>query len=163
MGQQDSVHIDISYRSEGPLFIQSYKHVCVWLHGCNEIVMYGMKGCSTAVIHQPSEGAGSAEWTEGWHCCRYWAMVDGVIRAFTVFQGFCLLMATNQEEGVGKELQHVCYCNQTQRTLFLFLVLCLCQQSKYSKLYFTVLCLCTALLNCWLNWNSLLCYSWMTD
>lgn len=38
-------------------------------------------------------------------------MVDGVIRACAVFQGFCLPMATNQEEGVGKELQYVCYCN----------------------------------------------------
>lgn len=30
-------------------------------------------------------------------------MVDDVIRAFMVSQGFCLLMATNQEDGVGKE------------------------------------------------------------
>ena len=43
--------------------------------------MYGVRCRSTAAIHQPSEGAGSALWMVGWPCRRSLAMVDVVIRA----------------------------------------------------------------------------------
>lgn len=62
-------------------------------------------------------------------------MVDGLIRAFTLFQGFCLLMATI--------LRSACVWKESEKysTVFgfniidltLFLVLGLCQQFKYSK------------------------------
>lgn len=81
--------------------------VCVCCNGCNEIIMCGMKEGerSTAAIHQPSRGAGSAERAVGWHRCRSRVMVDDVIRAFTVSQGFCPLVAASQEDGAGKEPQ----------------------------------------------------------
>lgn len=56
----------------------------MWLQGCDEIVMWRMKGWPTAAIHQPSKSAGSAERTEAGRCCRYWDVVDGVIRALKV-------------------------------------------------------------------------------
>lgn len=58
------------------------------------------KECSTATIHQPCWGAGSAEWTGGWHRCRLQSMVDDIVRALAGSQGFCLLFAMDQEKNL---------------------------------------------------------------
>lgn len=61
----------------------------------------------TAVMHRQGRDACSAEWEVGWHRCRCWPVVDGVISALMAFQGLCLLETTNHVEGVEEERQLV--------------------------------------------------------
>lgn len=97
-----------------------FQRMCAWLymcvlHGCNEMIMCGMKRGSArqllyisraevlAQLNGPSDGTAAGSWL--------WLMMSLGLSQSP--QGFCLLMAMSQEEGVGKELQQyntVCYC-----------------------------------------------------
>lgn len=83
-------------------------------------------------------------------------MVDDVIRAFTVSQGFCLLVATNQEEGAGDI--HLCEHSDMCLNLIDLIVVLYPYQIFKIILHCFVLTCCSVKLVAGLELS--LCYRW---